>query len=267
MKIDFEEGKIHYQVSGKGSALIFLHGFMETAQIWRAFQTEFSMRFSTIAIDLPGHGESSVFSEIHTMDFMAKAVNAVLKAENVSRAIFIGHSMGGYVTMALADLFPEKIHSVVLFSSSCFADTEEKKKDRDKAITTAEASKQKFVSATIPNLFYQKEGLVAENNIRKMTNMGIDQPLKGITAAIAGMRDRPDRSHILKNIKSSMLLLLGGKNDTLVTPEAVSKMAEIAPHAEVILMDECGHNGYIEKEKESLAAISDFLIGSLLTLP
>jgi len=262
MKLPFENGIIHYKTEGTGPALVFLHGFMETSRIWRAYLPALTLKFKVIRINLPGHGKSSVFNEIHSMEFMAGAVKAVLDQEKIKSSQIIGHSMGGYVAMAFADLFPERISAITLLSSTCFGDTDERKKERDKAIKAARESKERYVKATIPNLFFDKKSSDGLMNIGEMTELGMRQSLDGITAAIAGMRDRPDRQKVLTVMKIPVLLL-GGKNDELVKPQLMEKMTRMTKKSKLVLLDNCGHNCFIEREKASLKAVMNFAEGNL----
>ena len=107
-QLQSDSGNVFYKVDGSGPAIVFLHGFMEDHSIWDEFVEQIAEKYRCICIDLPGFGKSGVFREIHTMDFMAGKVWEVLKKEHVSKCILIGHSMGGYVSLAFAKLFSEK---------------------------------------------------------------------------------------------------------------------------------------------------------------
>ena len=106
----------------------------------RNLQTVFE-QFRVLTLDLPGHGQSGIWGKVHSMDDLAGSVNAILEAENIEKVFLVGHSMGGYVAMAFAELFPEKLIGYSLFHSTCFADTEEKKKNRDREISLVFAGK------------------------------------------------------------------------------------------------------------------------------
>ena len=144
MHISFGEGEIHYKVDGQGPAIVFLHGFMESARIWRPFLEKLSGKFKIIRINLPGHGKSSVYGNIHTMEFMAESVKAVLDFEKVNSALFVGHSMGGYVGLAFAEAFAENVKGLVLFSSTSFEDTPERIEDGDHSVRTSPQKSSRF---------------------------------------------------------------------------------------------------------------------------
>ncbi|MBA3283933.1 MAG: alpha/beta fold hydrolase, partial [Nitrosopumilus sp.] len=98
--IKFQNSKINYSITGSGSVVVLLHGFVEDLSIWNDLISVLSKKYKTIAVDLPGHGQSELFSKEVSIDNMAEVVHEVLIAEKAEDIILIGHSMGGYVTMA-----------------------------------------------------------------------------------------------------------------------------------------------------------------------
>ena len=127
-RIKYKGIEVVYYDRGEGACIVLLHGYLETAEIWIEFAEQFPERFRILMLDLPGHGKSGIWGKIHTMDDLAGSVYAILKAEDIEKVFLVGHSMGGYVAMAFAELFPEKLTGYALFHSTCFADTEEKKR-------------------------------------------------------------------------------------------------------------------------------------------
>ena len=123
---------------------MLLHGFLETSKIWEPFINQLSLRRQVICIDLPGHGKTGIFGDVHTMELMADVVNAVLTELNISRATILGHSMGGYVSLAFAEKYPEKISGIVLLNSTPEADSEEKRINRDKAARLVSKNKMAY---------------------------------------------------------------------------------------------------------------------------
>jgi len=99
--VDFKQGKIRYTDSGKGRVVVFLHGFLESLEMWRFYQN-LPNYIRKICIDLPGHGKSDNFGYVHSMELMAEGVRAVLKNEGIRKVVVVGHSMGGYVGLAFA---------------------------------------------------------------------------------------------------------------------------------------------------------------------
>ncbi|MEX1190214.1 MAG: alpha/beta hydrolase [Bacteroidia bacterium] len=263
MQVSFSNGTIRYKAEGQGPAIVFLHGFMETAKIWRPFVSKLSSKFRVIRINLPGHGKSSTFGETHSMEFMSDVVRAVLEAEGVIEALIVGHSMGGYVALAFAETFPHKVKGLVLFSSTCFEDTPERKIDRERSIKAAEAHKMKYITSVIPNLFFERSGMKASKRIFKLVKIAAKQPKEGITAAIRGMKDRVDRSEVLRNANFP-LMYIAGQDDFLIPLERVQEMHRLRPDAIITVLENCGHVGFIEQKQECIKAIQTFALEKIL---
>ena len=105
----FKNTKISYSDQGKGTAVVLLHGFLENKSMWNAFIPELSIRNRVIAIDLLGHGETECLGYVHTMEDQADMVHSVLQELKIRKVVLIGHSMGGYIALAFAELYPENV--------------------------------------------------------------------------------------------------------------------------------------------------------------
>jgi len=263
MHIAFSKGFIRYKIEGQGPAIIFLHGHMESSQIWKKYSKKLCARFRVIRINLPGHGKSSVFSETHSMEFMAEAVTAVIHHEKVDKALVVGHSMGGYVALALSEAHPEMLKGLILFSSISFADTKERQNDRERAMKAADAHKMKYITSVIPNLFFERSGLKANKRIFKLVKIAAKQPKEGIIAAIHGMQIRKDRTHILQSLNVP-ILFIAGKDDFLIPLERMEEMSKQVPNAKLTVIENCGHAGFFEQEKECYKAIQEFAFEKIL---
>src|SRR5690606_11996006 len=125
---------LHFEIAGSGKEkLVMLHGFMENSTIWNEMEPRLSEKFSLIKIDLPGHGKSTHYAEVHTMELMAEKVKETLDSLSISNFHLLGHSMGGYAGLAFAEKNPEMVKSLTLFFSSFLADDKEKKEQRRKS--------------------------------------------------------------------------------------------------------------------------------------
>ncbi|HER41273.1 MAG TPA: alpha/beta fold hydrolase, partial [Salinimicrobium catena] len=150
--LNFKKKKIYYTDDGTGETLVLLHGFLESQEIWTEFIPEFSEYGRIITIDLPGHGRSECLAEVHSMELMAETVHAVLQKLQVKKANFIGHSMGGYVTLSFLEQYPKMVGELMLLNSTPEEDSEEKKQNRDRAIEVVQKNKKAFISMAISNL-------------------------------------------------------------------------------------------------------------------
>ena len=161
---------LNYEISGKGNEnLVMLHGFMENLMIWEDLEARLSNDFTLIKIDLPGHGLSKMYAEIHSMELMAEEVKKVTDQLGLKNFHLLGHSMGGYVSLAFAELFSDDLKSLTLFFSTYFADDDEKKEQRQKSLRIIKEAFPTYVSAGVPNLFNpnEKDTLEGKMNFAK----------------------------------------------------------------------------------------------------
>jgi len=234
---------IHYEAFGKGPAIFLLHGFLESSTMWNPLIQEFSKKNTLVTIDFPGHGKSGVIAETHSMELMAEVVNEVIQNLQISSATFIGHSMGGYVALAYAELFPEKVEKLILLNSTPIADSEERKENRNRALKVIDQNPQAYISMAIGNLFAETSREKFASEIETLKNEAYSFPVEGIKAAIKGMRDRKDRTEVLTGFKKGKYMILAEDDPILPILEA-KKIAEQCGCSVKII--EGGHMSMIE---------------------
>ncbi len=254
-KLTYNHVNLYYSDRGEGDCIVLLHGYLETGEIWDEFAGSLLDRYRVIIVDLPGHGRSGTWGKVHTMEDIAGSVYSILEAEEVEKVFLVGHSMGGYVTMAFAELYPERLLGYSLFHSTCFADTEEKRNNRDREISLVLCQKKHLiVNVNIPKGFSNVNVERLSLQVEKARNLALSNPEDGIVAILNGMKERPDRARILK--KSSIpLLLIGGMKDNYIPLEVFDKMVSLAPHASVLRLAQSGHMGFIEEPGVAADAI------------
>lgn len=248
--------KIAYSDNGKGTAVVLLHGFLENSTMWDFYVNDFTQKNRVITIDLLGHGQTECLGYIHTMEEMADAVNAVLRELKIKEAIFVGHSMGGYVSLAFAELYPEYIKGLVLLNSTTYADDHERKINRNRAIKMAQREYASLVQMSIANLFSidNRERLVLE--IEQTKKEALKTPLQGYIACQEGMKVRKNREKILQNTLFPKLLILG-KKDGVLNYEDNIKQVENTQAKLVSLSD--GHMSHIENRDVLGEILLDFI--------
>lgn len=250
---------LHYGERGQGPCLLLIHGYLEDSRIWQDFLEHLPQTIRVITPDLPGHGKSGVYGKEHGMDELAGALRNLLDAEQVEKAFVVGHSMGGYVAMAFAELFPSRVEGTVLFHSTCFADSPEKRENREREQNLVRCGKkQQIVSLNIPKAFATDHLDEHEGHVEKAKNIALSSPDPGVIALLEGMKNRPDRSHVLSDPAHSFLLISGMK-DNYIAPEVSQRLSEMAPHASTCMLEESGHMGFLEEPEAAAAALLGFI--------
>lgn len=256
--IKFKGINVSYSDTGKGKAVVFLHGFLGDKTIWDYYTKQLaSSTTRIITIDLLGHGKTDCLSYVHTMEEMAEAVFEVLKHLKLRKYYLVGHSMGGYVSLALAENYPDNIKGLCMFHSSAKADSLQKQKDRDRAIKVVKRNANIFIEEAIPNLFntHQQSNKLG---IDKAKNIALTILKQGIVAALEGMKIRLDREIILKFAPYPVLYIIG-KEDNVLPYRDLIKQATLADMGTYELLDNVGHMGFFEAEKVCLEILKEFI--------
>ena len=254
-QILFKNTNISYSDIGKGTAIVLLHGFLENKGMWDFYIPEFAKKNRVITIDLLGHGETECLSYVQTMEDNADAVHAVLAELRIRKAIFVGHSMGGYIALAFAELYPDTIKGLVLLNSTAKADSAERKINRDRAIIAVKQSFVNFISLSIANLFSEanRERLLSE--IEKVKKEALKTPLQGIVASLEGMKIRQDREVLLHLTPCPKLLILGEKDPVLNYEETKEQIENTA--VKLVTFPD-GHMSHIENQDQLLTVLLAF---------
>lgn len=256
--IAFEHGKINYTVAGQGPAVVLLHGFLEDLSIWRPFAEKLAERFTVLTIDLPGFGKTSTFDKVHSMPFMANIVFSVVAEEEVDECIMVGHSMGGYVALAFAANYPERLKGIVLFHSQAAADDEEARINRDRTIEIVKGDHSSFVRSFIPSLFAQKHVGSYTAEIEALRKISEQTAVNGIVAALAGMRDRDDHQGTLTKLDIPVFFIVG-KQDSRIIMDRMLNQLTLPRNCEALILDGVGHMGFIEAGEITFLAIEHFI--------
>lgn len=253
--IQFKNTSISFTDQGKGTAIVLLHGFLENQKMWDAFVPEFSKKYRIITIDLLGHGNSEPLGYVHSMEDNADVVHAVLSELRIRKAVFVGHSMGGYVALAFAELYPEAVKGLVLLNSTSRADSDERKSNRDRAIKAVKQHYTNFVRLSIANLFSENNRERLGEEIEQVKNDAVKTPLQGIVASLEGMKIRKDREVLLHFSPYPVLLILGEKDPVLNYEETVEQIE--GTKVQLVSFPD-GHMSHIENRTELMQVLGAF---------
>ncbi|MEX0883212.1 MAG: alpha/beta hydrolase [Cyclobacteriaceae bacterium] len=249
--------ELKYNDIGKGKAVVLVHGFCETKEIWKVMANSLSKNYRVICPDLPGFGESPLPNKHFDLKEIATMLEIGLSKLEVSSPMVIGHSLGGYICLEMAANMGSGLAGLGLFHSSAFADEEEKKAVRNKTIEFVEKNGvEPFIRSFIPPLFAENNRLPCSDKIERLIMSGLKVKKSSLIAYTQAMRDREDNLETLKNFKGRKLLICGEKDPAVPLDvsrkhkEAVNVFHEIA---------DCGHMGMFEKKDQALNALLSFL--------
>ena len=235
---------LHYYERGQGPVALFVHGFPLDATLWLDQLTELSDVRRSIAVDLRGSGRSEpVPGEPSTMELHASDLDSLCDWIGAEKVDLVGISMGGYIGLAFAELFGHRLRSVALLDTKSTADTDETKMGRD-VLAVRVVSEGRL--AVVDDLEATLLGPNAELQTRaRFRSMGEGTRYETFLASLAGMKERPDRSHVLGTITGPALVLTG-EHDQLVTTEESRRMCEALVGGELVIVEGAGHLTPIE---------------------
>ncbi len=248
---------IHFRDEGKGNPIVLLHGFLESIEIWNEFSYWLSNDFRVISIDLPGFGKTDRFGEVHSMELMADCVYSVLKQQQIKTCLMIGHSMGGYATLAFAEKYSNHLKGFGLFHSNAIADTKEAKLNRSRAIEVIKWNHVNFIKEFIPDLFAPENVKKFYSEIELLKERAGMVGQKSIIAAMEGMKVRTDKLNLLRITELPVLFIIG-KQDIRVPLETIMQQASLPSHSETLVLKDVGHMGFIEAREKICQTIRYF---------
>ena len=254
--VTYKNIKIAHRVSGRGKAVVFLHGFLETSSMWQPFVDTFSTRHKIITIDLLGHGNTPCLGYIHSMEDMAETVFAVLKKHRLRKIHLIGHSMGGYVALAFAEKYPDYVQGLCLVNSTTRADSLERKLNRNRAIKAVKINHKQFIRISIQNLFRPKNRKIFSQQIKQVKKDALTTSLQGIIAALEGMKIREDRE-VLLHFSPYKKMMIIGKRDPVLDYEDLLDQTNNADVDVDVFPD--GHMSHIENTADLMFSLERFI--------
>jgi pimeloyl-ACP methyl ester carboxylesterase len=249
---------IHYRDQGKGFPLIFIHGFCETHEIWKLVADSLSSDFRVITIDLPGFGKSTALPAPHSLDDVADTLLDFIQNKlKLSLCAVMGHSLGGYIVLAMIEKDPARFPCFGLIHSTAYPDSEERKANRLKVIDFVQAHGVKpFIESFIPPLFYD----LSNPHIPATVALASTTPMQTLVSYTQAMRLRPDRTTVIQSFNKP-ILIVAGREDKIISLESVTLLASLSINVHLIVLDCVAHMGMLEDSEEVIDTIQNFIQG------
>lgn len=256
--VTYNGQQIVYQDRGNGYPVMLVHGFGEEAGIWDEIAAALEIQYRLIIPDLPGSGESELTGDM-SIEGMAESLFSILRTEKIDHCCIIGHSMGGYITLAFAEKYPDLLDGFGLFHSTAYADTTEKKDIRQKGIAfIREHGAFAFLKTATPNLFApltrEKNPALIEKQITGLQRFTAAALIEYYEAMIR----RPDRTGVLKNAQVPVLFIIGAY-DQAVSPADSLAQSHLPDLSYIHLLKHAGHMGMLEETTECIRILESFL--------
>jgi pimeloyl-ACP methyl ester carboxylesterase len=255
----YQSSQIHYRSIGNGKPVILVHGFAEDGEIWNNQASHLQEKFQLLIPDLPGSGKSELINDM-SMEGMAEVIHSIIHEENIDTCPVIGHSMGGYIALALTHTYYNHVSGLGLFHSSAFADSEEKKATRQKGIEFIKANGAfEFLKTAIPNLFAPASKEEKPELIAQLVAAAHNFSAPALVSYYEAMMQRSDRTEVLKNSKVPVLFIMG-KHDKAVPMEDTLKQCHLPEKSYIHLLQNAGHMGMLEEPELANRYLEEFLL-------
>lgn len=262
--IKYLGSKIFYRVSGKGNPVILIHGFGEDGDIWDKQIESLKDQFKLIVPDLPGSGQSELINDM-SIEGMMKVIKEIIDIEfqfplqGAEGAVMLGHSMGGYITLAFAEKYPELLSSFGLVHSTAFADSEEKKAARLKSIGFIQThGAYDFLRTSIPGLFGKEWSPGHQPEIESLVEKGRNFTPEALVQYYHAMMNRPDRTHVLKTFGKPILFIIGEQDNAVPFAQSLQQ-CYLPVQSHIHILRQSAHMGMWEEP----ASVNNYLLGFL----
>lgn len=258
-EIIVRDKKVFYRLFGKGQPVVLIHGFGEHGDVWQRQVDFLKDEFLLIVPDLPGSGQSGMVEDM-SMEGLAEIVKLVIDAEALDLPlVMIGHSMGGYITLAFAKKFPQYLKAFGLFHSTAYADSEEKKATRKKGIEFINKNGAfTFLQSTTPNLFspFTKDQTpqIVDEFIRGLNNFSAP----ALVSYYEAMMDRPDTTDLLKTTSLPVLFVIGEHDNAIPFQDSLA-LTHLPEKSYIHILHQSGHMGMLEETTKSNIILKEFL--------
>lgn len=255
--------QVFYTVLGAGKPVVLVHGFAEDSDVWRHQLAALAQHYLLIIPDLPGSGGSDLLEDM-SIEGMAECVKKILDQElpnqkEENSIIMIGHSMGGYITLAFAEKYAGWLQGFGLFHSTAFADSEEKKTARRRSIEFMQKNgSEEFIKQSTPNLFTEAYRIKNGDKVAAMIARYSNFEQQALVAYYEAMIQRPNRTAVLRSFGKPILFIIG-KNDKAIPFEDSMKQCHIPQVATVEILDASAHMGMWEEKEKTNQVLLSFL--------
>lgn len=252
---------LHSLEIGTGETVILLHGFPFNQQLWAGFAKKLGDSHRVVTLDLPGFGNSPALPSGFTIDDVSSEILSFIQTKGYEAPVIVGHSLGGYIALGMAERDPGAMAGLCLFHSTAMADSSEKRQSRNKTLDfIARQGVRAFTSNFVAQLYADQQ----HSSITRVKNIAVQASREAVEGYTLAMRDRPDRQSVLKSFQKPILIIAGEK-DPGIPVSAIQEQASLNPAIELSILPDTGHMGMFEAESVCVKKISEFVRKSAVT--
>lgn len=257
------DAQIDVRIAGDGTqTVVLIHGFPLSKAMWESQIPALARLARVVAIDLRGMGDSAVVAGPYLMESLAGDVAAVLDALDVRRATLVGHSLGGYVSLAFARMYVERLDRLALVCSRMIADTAQRAAARRELADDAERtnSNERIVESMIAGTLAQQTREHHPEIVQKFREIARKNDPRGLASMLRGMAMRDGSDDIAGDLDVPVLVVAAAA-DPLVDMAESRAMAAAFPAGRLAVLESSGHVPTLEAPEELSACLTSFIAG------
>jgi 3-oxoadipate enol-lactonase len=247
---------LFYEVHGEGSPMIFLHGFPFDHTIWLPIVPLLCEDAQLILPDLRGFGRSPVTDDVYTMRLLADDIIRLMDRLEIEKAVLVGHSMGGYISLAFAQAYPGRLAGLGLVATQAAADNPERRQSRYKTAEAVAHKGARVVASSMVSTLTPRQDLV-----QAISDLILRANPTGIVGALKGMAERPDYTGLLSEI-TAPAVVIAGTDDQIMPQERPREMAQMLPKGWLVEVAGGGHMLMMEEPDAVASALRQLLQAS-----
>lgn len=249
---------LHYAEAGHGMPVLLVHGFPFDHRIWDAQLAALGATYHVIAPDLRGFGESAAPDTGYNMDDLAGDLVRLLDRLGIERAVWVGHSMGGYVTLAALRRWPERVSAAVFVGSHAQPDSHEKKIQRESSAELVMKNGVSDTAFTMMGAIFADEVDRQGDMAQRIYDMMVNAAPQAVAGALRGMAERPDSRDVARKL-AIPALVIAGEDDEAVGAELTDELAALIPGARQVIIPGAGHMPMVEQPDAFADSLRTFL--------
>lgn len=254
-RLRMQNSTVSYLDHGNGKPIILLHGFCGSSGYWEKVIPELSKNYRVIAPDLPGHGGSSMLNDGYGIDALADMIRDLLDELNLQQVTMFGHSLGGYITLAFAEKYSDRLNGFSLIHSTAFPDSDEAKLGRAANIEKVKKDGiHPLIDGLVPKLFSPDN--LDEIYVEAAKTIGYATSPQGAMSTLLAMKDRPNRNNVLEGTELPVLLI-AGESDQIIPSEKTFSVTKA--NVKQSLIKASGHMSMYENPTDLINEIKGFL--------
>ena len=253
--------RVSWRESGDASspALVLLHAFPISSEMWDAQLAHLGKRFHVLAPDARGFGDTSPFSGAPLVEQLARDLAAWLDHLEVERAIVGGCSLGGYTALEFARQFPNRLRGLILCDTRADADSLEAKVARDQMIAfVRENDGLAVANRMLPKLLCDQTRVNKPEVVEEVREMASGLSGEHAAQMIMALRERRDSTSVLSSIRVPTLVI-GGEEDAVSPPDVMAQMAEAIENAKHVVVADAGHLSSLEQPQKWNKEVEEWL--------